>query len=170
MPPIWPGPVPRHQLALVLLLADALGERLQAPPQLFDPAFTKARGRPPAAAVLLFPRSLLAGPLADLAGCDGHRLTQIGHITDCTSTPQMLHTCTLEMKCPRGNACAIHRWTRSSFSAWAASSSRRTSTDAEFSAAAAAQALLPPPTTAAALRAGVALAAVRWCTWRTASR
>jgi hypothetical protein len=37
------GPVPRCQLALTLLLAEAAGGRLATPPQLFDPAFTEAR-------------------------------------------------------------------------------------------------------------------------------
>ena len=35
------GPVPRCQLALTLLLAEAAGGRLATPPQLFDPAFTE---------------------------------------------------------------------------------------------------------------------------------
>ncbi len=37
------GPVPRCQLALTLLLAEAAGGRLATPPQLFDPAFTEVR-------------------------------------------------------------------------------------------------------------------------------
>ena len=35
--------MPRCQLALTLLLAEAAGSRLATPPQLFDPAFTEVR-------------------------------------------------------------------------------------------------------------------------------
>lgn len=48
--PAMAGPVPRCQLALALLLAEAAGPRLASPPQLYDPAFTEV-GTPAGAAV-----------------------------------------------------------------------------------------------------------------------